>query len=564
MKRQPIYAGIAGKLARAVDRTVSILAPQLVHRMQKARVKSAALLAFEAARVSRVNGPERSVSADGDILPDLKTLRDLSRALIRDDAHASSAADIHAENIVGTGITPQPACTPASTGLTEKQCDEWNAACLAEWERWSDEEADATGTGSFYDLQELVVRCWVSDGETLSHAVMGGDGMLACELIDVDRLESPNHVDTDTMRGGVELDAHGRAVAYHVMRGHPDDSLFGYNASRETVRLAAESGEYSMVQHVFRRRRAGQTRGVPWTAASLLYARHLHHYLDSELIAARAASNYAMFIRRPLSETDQDVFPVQDNEQATGQTYYQELNAGTIEYLNEGEEPVAFSPNRPGAQFDTFVTRVLRAFCSSLGLAYEMVAKDFGRMNLSSSRTLLREVRRGFDQARSKLNRQFNRPWYRNVIRAAVNSGRLVPPSPRWVDNDRPFLACRWVAPAYGIVDPVADAAGSDAAIAANISTPQIEASRQGLHWLEVLRERGAFLREAAKIEQEMGLKGGALTRKPNEPSPPADGGADDDDDPPDDDADTKDEPTDDDATDDSDADKAAAGAEDE
>lgn len=507
----PLYSGVAGLLARAVDKTVGVFAPRLVHSWQVARKKSAALLAYESARISRLNPAEKSTSADSDVLPDLKKLRDLSRALIRDDAHASAAADIAEENIVGEGILAQPSCTPEETNLTQEQCDEWNKACLAEFTDWAEKYADATRQGTFFELQALVLRTWLADGDAFGHAVFGGDGLIACELIDADRIESPGFFDTDKIRGGVELGPHGEAVAYHVLEQHPDD-LFAGSGSRKTTRVAREGDGYSYVQHVFRRRRPGQTRGVPWTASCLGYSKNLHHYLDSELIAARAASNYAVVIKRSVSPKDQDIFPVSDAESATGQTFLQELQPGTIEYLNEGEEMQSFSPNRPGAQFDQFVTRILRAMCSALGLSYELVAKDFGRMNLSSARAMLRECRRGFDRARKLLVRQFCRPWYENVIRIAVQSGRLVPPA-GWLDNPAPFLAANWVAPAYGIVDPVTDAEGSVAAVEANISTPQIQAAAQGLDAEHVLRERAKHLAAAQRIEAEFKLPPGSLTQ---------------------------------------------------
>jgi capsid protein len=109
------------------------------------------------------------------------------------------------------------------------------------------------------------------------------------------------------------------------------------------------------------------------------------------MIAARAASNFAMFIKRTATTEDPDIFPVRGTSQATEREYHQELEPGIIEYLNEGEEPVEFAPNRPGTAFDPFVMRMLRSIAASTGLSYEIVARDFGRMNLSSARAMLRE-----------------------------------------------------------------------------------------------------------------------------------------------------------------------------
>lgn len=510
-QRRPIYAGASGALARAVDAAVSVVMPRLAHRMRVARIQNEAVLAYEAAKITRTEPAQNSGSADAEILPDLKRLRDVSRNTVRDDAHAAAAIQTLVENIVGEQLQPQASCTPEATGMTPEQCQEWNRACEAAWARWAEHEADATKRGTFYDLQALALRCMLVDGDAIGHAVIGGDGLIACELIDADRLESPGFTDTDKIRGGVELGPHGEPVAYHILKNHPNDWFVGVSFNAQPDRIIAEDNGIAIVQHAYRRDRPGQTRGVPLLASSASYMRHLHHYLNSELIAARANSNVALFIKRPADPTDRDIFPVQDDESATGQHFVEELTPGTIEYLNEGEEIAPFTPNRPGSAFEPFVIRVLRAVAASMGLCYELVAKDFGRMNLSSARAVLRECRRGFDLTRRRFVRQFCQPWWNNVIRMEIASGRLKPPA-KFLDNDKAFLAARWVSPAYGMVDPVSDVEASVAAVAANLSTPYEEASRAGLDAEQILRERARFLQMQGEIEKEFGLPPGSLS----------------------------------------------------
>lgn len=519
--RKPIYGGVAGGIARVFDAALSIVAPRLVHSMRVSRMKSAGLIAYEAAEITRTNPKTQSGSADGEILPSLDRLRELSRTMIRDDAHAASTINILEESIVGEGVTPQSVCTPAATGMSPEECQAWREACEAEWKRWAEHEADATKVGTFYDLQTLALRCWLQDGDAIGHAVIGGDGLISCELIDADRVQSPGLNDTETIRAGVELGPHGERIAFHVLPKHPDDWFVGSKNSTTPVPIPFEDNDISIVQHVFKRTRPGQTRGVPIFTPSLLYTRHLHHYLDSELIAARAASNFALFIKRGVSSQDTDIFPVQNNEQATGQEFHEELQPGIIEYLNEGEEPFEFAPNRPGTAFDGFVTRLLRAIAASTGLSYEIVARDFGRMNLSSARAMLRECRRGFDLMRRRLVRGFCQPWWNNVIRMAVGAGRLRPPK-QWLDNPAAFLACEWISPGYGMVDPETDVKASVASVAANLSTQKNEGAKHGRDAEQDARERARFMKFLHELEKEHGLDRGALSAQPNAPSKPA------------------------------------------
>ena len=507
--RQPIYQGVQGRIAQAIDTTVGLIAPGLAHKMQTRRMKSQALLAYEAATVDRVMPRERAQSADAETLPGLSTMRARSRRQAQDDSHAASVVDVYVDAVVGQGVKPQCATSVEKTKSTEEVVTQWRKSCEAYFERWANEEADASGHGTFYDLQALVARTRKIDGECFTHAVVGGDNTLAIETIDADRIINPNNDrDAQNLRSGVLLDRMMRPQGYYVATSHPDDVEFWRNS--ETTLIVAGDSELSVMQHVYRRSRPGQSRGVPDSASSASYVEHLHHYLQSEIIGARAAANYAMFIKKSVNASDSDIIPVQGEEAGGDLAYHEKLEAGTIAYLNEGEEPVPFNPNRPGIS-DTFVVRMLRAIAASNGMSYERMARDFGGMNYSSMRGQLKEEQRGFDRDRALLVRLFCRPWWRNVIRHGVQTGALVPPS-EYLDNPEPWLAADWIPPAYGWVDPMKEIAAAKEAIDANLSTPWHEAGRAGLDPIEILERKAQFASQAARIEEEYNLVPGSLT----------------------------------------------------
>lgn len=523
-KRKPIYSGVAGAFARAFDRALGVFAPRTVHAMQVARVRSSALVAYEAARVTRTNPSTGGTgSADAEILPDIRRLRDLSRTMVRDDSHASTVMQIHEDCIVGEGIRAQSTCTPESTGLEKEACEAWNNACEREFDAWAEDTADATEVGTFYDLQALLLRSMLTDGDGIAHAVIDSDGTIRVELIDADRVESPGYQDTDRIRGGVELGARGERIAYWILSTHPSEgSLAGARAFAQPTRFPAKDDRgYSLVQQLFRRQRPGQTRGVPLLTPAVMLTRQLHHYLDSEVIAARAASNFALFIKRNVSKGDEGILPVEDVESPEAVRWLTKLEPGLVEYLNGDEEPFAFTPNRPGTAFEPFVVRLLRSICASSNLSYEVVLRDFGRMNLSSARAMLREIRRGFDLQRKRLIRTFCEPWRRNVLLAAIGRGELVPPA-RFLDDPRPFLACRWVSPVYGMVDPEKDTAAAVARMDAGLSDPFEEAAINGRDAIEVLRAKARYAKAQMEIEQEFGLPSGALSSNTGTPAPAA------------------------------------------
>jgi lambda family phage portal protein len=505
---------------RPIERNIRP-APRASSPLAAARAR-AAMLRHDAARMDRVRSSARSGSADGDLLPDLRVLREKSRAMVRDDAHAAAAVRVLVDNVVGDGIHPQAMVRPEQTGLTQKQCDEWNKLVEVVWYEWADRQADASDVGSFADLTRTVFRLRVVDGEALAHRVLvdepGRTLRTAWELVDPDRLEDPGLSQGDT-RLGVELGARGQPVAYWITPHHPDDLRFmtgraiGRNMPERVERV--RMGIWNVL-HVFRRERPGQNRGVPLLTSSLALFEHLHHYIDSEIIAARANANVAMFVKRPIDETDPDLQVAPDSnprdDGSSAPVWHEYLEPGTIEYLNEGEEIQTFTPNRPGTTFDPFVIRMLRAISAGMGLPYELVAKDFGRMSYSSGRTVLLEARRSFKTEQDALITSWLQPAWETAIREAIVAGRL-PVFPSMVDNLRPFFAAHWIRPAWGWVDPTKEIEAARLAVEANLSTPDIEAARCGLDSTDVLEAKARFLVRAREIEKANDLEPGSLTK---------------------------------------------------
>lgn len=514
-------------LARALDAFVLTISPARGVQRLASRARASALLSYDAARRDRVRSQPRAGSADSDLLPDLAVLREKSRSLVRDDAHAAAAARVWVENVVGCGINPQACARPEETGLSQEDCDAWNEAVEQLWFEWAAGPCDANRYSDWAALTRAVERSRFTDGEALVHRVVR-DGVSCWELIDVDRLQDPAQVGTVNTRHGVELGAYGDAVAYWILPQHPDDVMFLRRAVRlQPDRYLRDLGGWPNILHVFRRDRAGLSRGVPVITPAMPLFEHLHHYLDSEVIAARANANIAAIVRRPLDKADPAISALVGdlgpNSDGTAEVQYLEhIEPGTFQYLNEGEELQAFTPNRPGSAFDPFVMRILRAICGAIGLPYELVVKDFGAMNYSSARVSLLEARRGFETEQQLLIDTWCRPCWETRVREAVVNGEL-PTFPQMADpaiGMQPFLEARWIRGAWGWVDPTKEIDAARLAVESNLSTPQAEAARAGLDVEEILEARARFLVKAREIEERNDLEPGELTRGAAQPAP--------------------------------------------
>lgn len=515
-----------GIVARVVDALVATVAPRAAleraesrETMMRRQATREARLRYEAAKRDRVSSSPRVGSADHHLHGDLRTLRDASRRLVRDDAHAAAAVRVKVDNVVGDGINVQAAVQARDAGISESAAREFNDAAERNWREWCAEHCDASGRSSFHDLTRLIYQTRLVDGEAFVHETSlqrDGGPTMAIELIDADRVDETYVDGKRELRNGVELDGNGRAVGYWVRPYHPDDIPYTPNVGdNEPDRLKAKTGRDSFgVVHVFDRQRPGQTRGVPMLVPALPLFEHLHHYLDSEIIAARVNANFAMYVRRPVDPaSDPSIWSeVTDEGNGGGQVerYHEFTQPGTIEYLNPGEEIQSFAHNRPGTTFDPFVARILRAIAAACNLPYEMILKDFGGMNYSSARVALLEARRGFDCERNQLVSGWIRPTYETVTLDAMHRGKL-PQLAEAGRDARPFLRARYIAAPYGLVDPTKEVAAARDAIAAGLSTRDHEAARAGLDAGEILEATARDARKALDLEQANDLPPGTL-----------------------------------------------------
>ena len=540
--KQPsrLYSGVSGMLARAFDTMLSPIAPRAVFERQKARFRSSQLLStYDAAQKSRLRRPQQSSTADQDLLPDLDEMRINSRAMVRDDSSAAALVRVLEDNIVGTGLVPQMMVKAQRGVMTDSQASDYNRSVEQIWKEAS-KQLDASEHDSFPAIQRQVLRSLIVEGEALLHRtyIDARDSQVqrvigtAYEMIDVDRLVDPRTRDRD-VRAGVEVGDRQNAIAYWITPRHPDEMNVRWSTDRlrtnEPERWERYAGGQPSILHIFRRDRAHQTRGVPFFAPCFGLVEAMNDMLETELQAARAASKFCAFIKQSLDVND---LGGSLESQGDGGSPLEDLESGTIRYLGENEDIVPYTPNRPGAQFEPFVVRVLRSICAALGLPYELVMKDFGKMNYSSARVALLEARRGFEVLQQLLIEKLCEPVLRSVVIDAVVAGKVRMP-PGFLQNPAPFLESYWQPPAWGWVDPVKEVESSKLAIENNLSSPQAEAARQGGDSESILRQRARHLRQARDIEAEFGLPEGALTvgsatapaDEPTKPTPEEDPG---------------------------------------
>ena len=278
----------AGAELNALDKPITLFSPEagLKHRCRAAiqragaRADSLNLRAYEGAKTGRHRGwITGATSADAEVASSAVKLRDRTRSLCRDNPYASRARDVYVANVVGTGIT-------VKAGSAKEAFEQWTTEC------------DADGMLDFYGLQALVMRCVFESGECLIRyrERRPEDGLLVplqLQVLEPDYLDATK---TGAVNGGgwlisgIEYNAIGQRVAYHLHNQHPGD-VANRSKPLESKRIPADQ-----VLHIFERLRPGQSRGVPRMSSILLKMRDLDDYEEAELVRKGIESCFSAIV----------------------------------------------------------------------------------------------------------------------------------------------------------------------------------------------------------------------------------------------------------------------------
>lgn len=325
-------------------------------------------------------------SADSLLNDSLETLRARSRDFERNNEYFAWYLNLMRSNVVGSdGIRLQMKAKNPDGGLDRAG----NQMVEDEWKEFCHKDNLTVGGGwSMVDLQAHIAVAVPRDGEVILRKVRSGKTNygISLQLIEPDLLDEKLNQDSrngNPIRMGVEIDAATRQpIAYHFLRNHPGDSGYATAIGSKHIRVAADE-----IIHIYKRDRAGQTRGAPWGANAIRSLKMLHGYREAELVAARVGASKMGFFTSPAG----DGFAADGFEDGSGGRAGEGapiINAepGTFHQLPDGVQFQGWNPDHPNAGFADFERAILRGVASGLGVNYSALSNDFEGISYSSIR----------------------------------------------------------------------------------------------------------------------------------------------------------------------------------
>jgi lambda family phage portal protein len=343
--------------------------------------KEARTRSFTGASFGNMTDIGQSFSLNADIQAGLRTLRYRCRQLSQNNSYAAKAVSLWANNIVGPKGVELRVQSKKTNGKLDKNA---NDLIETQWTQWCKHgNCDVTGQMSFTKIQELVIKAMAKDGEAFLVKRRGteyGSWGFQLEVFQIDQLDDSYYT---TMQNGnivfqgVEVNKHLKPQAYWLWTRNIQDPMLRQQNDNQRIRIPAED-----CIHIVDRQAAGQIRGYPWLATSLLSLHHIDTYKLTELETARVASLRSVFYTLPpnpegLSEEDMDVINSQINRK---------LTSGSIEVLPEGMYIKFNDWSVPNTEMPDFVKCQLKGIAAGLDLNYSSLSNDLEGLTFSNSK----------------------------------------------------------------------------------------------------------------------------------------------------------------------------------
>lgn len=434
--------------SNALDQVISYFSPRMGAERAKYRAIQSILSAraYDGARGDRRTDhwTTTQTSAVAESRLGLQRLRDRTRDLERNDPYTQRAVTVIPANVIGHGIVPQ-AKTSSKLEKT-KYSDAWRL-----WAESTD--CDWDGLNNFYGLQNLIMRSIARDGEVLvrwrpQKYTKTGLVPLQIQILEVDfldhRLDGTKHkpfpgADVEYFNvQGVLFSDEGKRVGYMVYEFHPGGGPLNWVGMYYKSNFIPE-GE---IQHLFRTDRAGQVRGVPWSAPSIIKTKDFGDFSEASLMRQKIAACFTAFVQ------DAEALNILGTAHQTppiGET----MEPGQIEILRPGQTVELATPP-PSIGFSEFSREQLRAIAAAWGISYEALTGDYSQVNFSSGRMGRLEMGKNVDawQWNLMIPRFCVPAWQRfavaatiaGIVRKPVEAG-FTPPRREYIDPTKEIPA---------------------------------------------------------------------------------------------------------------------------
>lgn len=519
----------------ALDRLISYIAPGAALRRMAARasLQQIAQLTgtpkgpYAAANVTRLNALAQPVTKENQVSGSrVDSLRSQSWDLYRDNPSARKIVRTIVAKVVGKrGMMPESLAmnsdgTP-NVEFREKAQELWQRIQSG----FDSRGLPGRGGVTFAQLQKLALRATILSGDTFYRLVPIDQAKQrrhdlpipitlqmidACRLADESEIVRPEIPEGHTVYRGIELNADGERVAYHV-RIQPAWASANQpgNVRRFTV---------DQIGHLYSEEDIDQLRGIPWFAAALVKTRNTedldYNVLKATAMAACIVGTYSKPTGAARVGLAAGINPVassidgSDLTDGDGNTVTK-IQPGMMLNVGKDGKFELLSPSQPNMNPEGFVQHLQRQTANAFpGVKSSTVTGDYRNSSFSSERSADNDAWPELHDVQEWFASSFCQPIYEAVIRAGILSNFFdgIVSAAEFQSDPGRFSVANWQGPVALSINPKDDAEAAAARIHAGLSSLQMESAKINVNWRDVLNDTAELyaIAEAKGIPPEV------------------------------------------------------------
>ncbi len=452
---------------------------------------------------------------------DRGTITGRARDLDENNGWINGGIDRRVESVIGVNIrlSAQPAHELLNRDFEWRMG--WTADVQSRFKVWANDiehRNDARRRLTFGAQSKLAYLSYVRDGEVAAEIRDRKRGLRNTTnvlLVEPERIETPPdkvHLEGPMFRNGIEFDADGAPIAYHVRNAHPNDPHQSFNGLEYTRIPARGRTGRAKFLHIYSPRRIEQNRGISRLAEVMIPAKMVDRVDRAEVQAALKASIFSLFIKSPGTTDDIEAALAPDS---TGETiepwidaYLQmrekqpvRVDGASVTHLLPDEDVIAPASSHPNANYRDFIGFMLQKVAGSLGVATPQLTGDYSNINYSSARALLNEIWRSFLEDRWFFTQHFLTPIYAAWLEMEVALGDVkIPGGPaNFYRNKTAICMAEWIGPGRGSIDPLKESNSNNLDAAAGRASTVEQILERGRDPSDVMAEEHWWLKEREK-----------------------------------------------------------------
>jgi lambda family phage portal protein len=458
------------------QRQVRQRVPSRVPVYRKPKLPQRGVRAFDAAKAGRLTDgwTQTPLPIDEHIRQSWTALVARSRNIRMNSDHGRRLDSLTRSNVIG----PQGIRLQAQAGAWGRdkgtKSPRWildgpaNDAIETAWKEWAEPgNCEVSGHLGLVDVQSLGISTERTDGDFLLRILRGEPGgefgPFGFMVQVIDPMWLPVELNADNggdtyIRMGVERNRWGRPVAYHIRdESRNAGTWLHYETNRHYRRIPADE-----MVHAFLPEFAGQSRGIPWSSASLLRQQMLDAYENAALVNAEFGAAKVGVINE-TEDGAQGLEPDQYDNDGNPEIL---ASAGTFLNTRFGTTADILDTKYPDGEFGDFTKSFKRDIAASEGANYNEFANDYEGVNYSSLRHAAITDREIYKALQGTFVRQVMRPVYRAWLNWQLVLGNItVAGMPLKMSREAKYQNVLWQARRWPWVDLKAEWAAAQIAL---------------------------------------------------------------------------------------------------